>query len=215
MADNPILYGFRWWGGNPHPMPSPRVGLVAASAAFSINAGASNCGLRAGDPITFSTTTGMVTSADGSEGASAGVPILGIVVAVLPYYDSAQNLMVPGNVLPSGINWGTSLERQSKVLFVPAHSGIWEVDTHTAATTTEALYNAWKNENADHILTGTTNGGALTPRLNAAGHGTATAQWRIEGVSPTLMNRDFTGNYVKLLVSCNEGTGPFYTATGT
>jgi hypothetical protein len=214
--DNPQLYGIRWYSGNPSPMPAPRVGLVATATSFDVNGGISNAALRIGDPITMNSTTGMVTLCQGYEASgNNGNAVLGIVVGVMPYWDAAQNLMVPANALQSDIAWGTLLERQSKVLYIPAEAGIWEIDCDDAVTaTTEAAYQAFINNNCDHTLAGAS-GTSLNPRLDISQQGTATAQWRIEGVSPTLMNRDFSGNYVKLLVSVNEGVKGPYTATGT
>ena len=61
--------------------------------------------------------------------------------------------------------------------------------------------------NADMILTADTsnaNNPKMTPQLNVSTHaGTGTLQWRILGVSETLANKDFSGSYVKLLVTVN------------
>lgn len=160
-------------------------------------------------------STGGVTICEGVEGAAGGDAVYGIIVGVLPYYDAAQNLMVPANALPSDIAWGTVLERQSKLLVVPADAGIWEIDCDDATTaTTEAAYQAFIGENCDHTLAGAS-GTKLNPRLDISAHGTATQQWRIVGISPTVNNRDFSGLYVKLLVKVNEGQQSTFTATGT
>jgi hypothetical protein len=210
--DNIAKYGFRWWSGNPFPQPAPVVCIVATSASFDVSGGVSNVALRKGDPVT-DVSTGGVTLCAGFEASGTGVRVFGIVDAVLPYWDAAQNMRVPGNALPSDIAW-VGLENQSKLLVIPAEAGIWEVDVDDAVTaTTEAAYQAFIGENCDHTLAG-----ALTtfanPRLDIAQHVTTTAQWRIVGVSPSADNRDFSGANVKLLVRVNEGASPTFTASG-
>lgn len=213
--DNVSRPGFKWHAGNPYPMPSPEVCIVATAESFDVNGGISNAALRIGDPVTR-LSTGGVTLCEGNEASgNNGDAVYGIIVGVLPHYDAAQNLMVPGNALPSDIAWGTVLERQSKLLVVPADAGIWEIECDDASTaTTEAAYQAFIGENADHTLAGAS-GTNLNPRLDISTHGTATAQWRIVGISPTAENRDFSGLYVKLLVKVNEGQQSTFTATGT
>jgi hypothetical protein len=212
MADNTRKYGFRWWAGNPHPQPSPIVCTVATSASFDVSGGASNCALRKGDPVT-DVSTGGVTLCAGFEASGTGVRVFGIVDSVLPYWDAAANVMTPGNALPSDIAW-VGLERQSKLLVIPADAGIWEIDCNDSSTaTTEAAYQAFVNENCDHTLAGAS-APYVYPMLDISEHVTTTAQWRIIGVSPSSDNRDFSGNYVKLLVVVNEGAGPRFTASG-
>jgi hypothetical protein len=193
-------------------MPSPIECIVATSQSFDVSGGASNVALRAGDPVT-KLSTGGVTLCAGFEASGTGVAVFGIVYAILPYWDAAQNLMVPGNALPSDIAW-VGLERQSKVLVIPAEAGLWEIDCNDASTaTTEAAYQAFIGENCDHTLAGAS-GTIVNPRLDISEHVTTTAQWRIEGISPSQENRDFSGNYVKLLVRVNEGQAPVFTASG-
>ncbi len=212
MADNVRKYGFRWWRGNPHPQPSPIVCIVATSASFDVSGGASNVALRKGDPVT-DLNSGGVTLCAGFEASGTGVRVFGIVDAVLPYWDAAQNLKVPGSALPSDIAW-TGLENQSKLLVIPAEAGIWEIDCNDASTaTTEAAYQAFINENCDHTLAGAS-GTFVNPMLDISEHVATTAQWRIVGVSDSADNRDFSGNYVKLLVRVNEGASPTFTASG-
>ncbi len=212
MADNIRKYGFRWWSGNPYPAPNPIVCTVATAESFDVSGGASNVSLRKGDPVT-DLATGGVTLCAGFEAAGTGVRVFGIVDSVLPYWDAAQNLMVPGNALPSDIAW-TGLERQSKLLVIPAEAGIWEVDVDDAVTaTTEAAYQAFVNANCDHSLAGAS-GTFVNPRLDISQVVTTTAQWRIVGVSPSADNRDFSGANVKLLVRVNEGASPTFTASG-
>jgi hypothetical protein len=218
MADNVQKYGIRWAKGynGGRDVPQPVECFVASGQAFNINGGSSGINLSIGDPVTR-LASGAVTLCDGSEGASGGVAIYGIVVGIQPYYDSTignSGALRPSNVLPSSIAYGTNLERQSKVLVVPVGNDVFEVDCDDAVTaTTEAAYQALIGNNADHALTTATSTKAY-PRLDISSAGTATAQWRIVGISKTADNQDFSGNYVKLLVICNEPQDPSASATG-
>ncbi len=218
MADNAIKYGFRWFSAidGSKNMPQPEEVIVASGASFDVNGGAQNVSLRIGDPVTR-ISTGGVTLCDGSEGAGGGVALYGIVVGVLPYYDSTRGQMTPSNALPDNVVYSSNLERQSKVLVVRAEAGLWEIDCDdtAAAYDTLAEYQAFQGENCDHILTGASGETSAKPRLDISGHGTATAQWRLVRVSPTAANQDFAGNYVKFVVRVNECQAPGFVATGS
>lgn len=206
MADNLQKYGFRWsMQYNSGPMPNPIRCIVATGQNFDKDA--VNCGLRAGDPV-------KTTAAGGVDLADEGDAIYGIVVGVRPYWDGS--VMRPSDVLPSGVAWGTNLERQSKVLVVPANLGYWEVDCDDAVTaTTEAAYQALIHTNCDHEFTPNATTLKLHPRLDISTTATANGQWRIAGISGDVSNKDFSGNYVKLVVLVNETTeGPLYVVAG-
>ena len=213
MADNISRPGFRWASGNTNPYPTPVRVTVASAASFDVSGGASNVALRKGDPVTM-LNSGTVTLCAGFEASGTGVAVFGIVDSVLPYWDAAQNLMVPGNALPSDTTWGTVEERKSQLLVIPAEAGMWEIECDDAATaTTEAAYRAFIGENCDHTLAGAS-GTLVNPRLDISEHVATTAQWRILGISDTANNRDFSGNYVKLIVRVNEGQASVFTASG-
>jgi hypothetical protein len=202
MGDNRVSYGFRWSVGNPHPMPVPLEMLVASGQTFD-----TTYDLNVGDPVQME-STGMM---DISE---AGDPIWGIVVGIAPYWDG--EVMKPDIKLPSGVTYGTLLERQTKIHVVPAHWGLWDIDVDDNSTADSlADYQALIGENCDHTtahkIAATKK---LNPRLDISTHGTSTAQWRIVRVSPTLDNRDFSGLYVKLTVQVVESQFPMFTATG-
>ena len=206
MADNRQNYGFRWSvaanGGMPHPKPIEVI--VASAQSFDINGGASNVGIGPGD-VVRSLSTGGVGLCDGAEGAGGATSPRYIVVGVAPYWDAAQGVMTYGNVLPSDTTYGTVLERQSKLLVVPVESGVWEIDCDDAVTaTTQAAYQAYIGENANHIHDTTATNTRPTPRLDISTHNTtSTLVWNIVGISKTQDNQDFSGNYVKLLVQAN------------
>ncbi len=205
MADNRQSYGWRWStaanGGR--PMPTPMEVIVASAESFDINGGASNVQIGPGD-IVRSKNTGGVELCEGSEasGGTTETPRY-IVVGVKPYWDGTQ--MVIGNTLPSDTTYGTVLERQSKLLVVPVEAGVWEVDCDDAATaTTLAAYQAFIGEHCDHVHSIVATNTRPYPRLDISGHATtSTLMWNIVGISPTMDNQDFSGNYVKLLVFPN------------
>jgi hypothetical protein len=204
MADNRQSYGLRWSvaanGGR--PQPNPMEVIVATGASFDINGGASNVALGVGD-VVRSLSTGGVGLCDGAEGAGGALSPRYVVVGVGPYWDGTK--MVKGTTLPSDTAWGTILERQSTLLVVPVTAGVWEVDCDDATSaTTKAAYQAFIGEHANirHDVTATNT--RPTPRLDISTHNTTdTLVWNIVGVSPTLDNQDFAGNYVKMLIYPN------------
>lgn len=214
MADNRQEYGCRWFraanGGVAQPVPEEHI--VASAASFDITGGASNVGLGPGDIVAMA-TTGGVSLCPGAE-TTPGLAY-GVVVGVAPYWDGT--MMVRGRVLPSDTTYGTNLSRQSKVYVVPIADGIWEMDCDDKVTaTTLAGYQAFIGENVDFIHDLTSTNTRPTPRIDISGHDptTATLALRIVGISPTVHNQDFSGNYVKLLVRANEGLSPLFSGTG-
>jgi hypothetical protein len=191
MTDNAQKYGFRWVksiSGNsmPHPM---RVRIASGLAA----------NLNVGDPISM-LATGYGSLQVGSEGTQ--LANYGIIVGFEPVYDAAQGFKVPVTKFVSGAGvYGTNYDNQTIALVVPGHGSIWEIDCDDNSTfTTYATYFAAIGENADHVLTATTN----IPRLDISTHNTTnTLLWRIVDVSQSADNADFSGNYVKLLVTPN------------
>jgi len=203
MADNRIVYGLRWHKGQGKPMPEPERHIVSNAQSFDINGGASNVALGPGD-VVRRLNTGGVTLCDGAEGAGGALAPFGVVIAVGPYWDGTK--MVRGTTLPSDTTWGTLLERQSTVLVVPmGENQLWEIDADDSTTaTTEAAYQAFIGEHTDIRHDTTSTNTRATPRLDISAHNTtSTLVWNIRGISPTLDNQDFSGNYVKLLVSPN------------
>lgn len=205
MADNRQEYGFRWFSGQGKAMPQPERHVVATGQSFDINGGASNVVLSVGDPV-IRLSTGGVTLCDSAEGAGGALAPFGIVVGIGPYWDAGSGKMVRGNSLPADVAWGTLLERQSTVLVVPlAYNQLWEIDCDDATTaTTEAAYQAFIGEHTNTRCDTTATNTRAFPRLDISAHNTtSTLVWNIRGISPTVNNQDFSGNYVKLLVSPN------------
>lgn len=223
MADNVSRYGFRpvgLTGGPGHPKPIMKI--VATSASFDVSGGIQNAALRAGDVVTLA-STGGVTLCGGTENSQTPVNPYGVVVGVLPYYDSTigqSGAMRPSSSLPSDIAWGTNLARQSKLLIQPFLPGlVFEVDCYDNTTaTTEAAYQAFIGENASMINSGaaSTTPPWARPKLDIATHATtATLCFTIVGISPTMDNVDFSGANVKLLVTANIAQDGAYGLIGT
>jgi hypothetical protein len=210
-TNNRTSYGFRWStqnGGGPCPQSIP----FFVADAYQATVGGSNVDLGVGDPVEM-VSDGSVSLAAGSEGTPD--PILGIIVGVQRYYDGT--VIRSGTVVPGASTGGGILERQTRVLVVPANWGLWEVDVDDNTTaTTEAAYQAFINENADHVLVRTKVNGKFRakPELDISGHATtAGLAWRIVGISQTFDNSDFGGKQVKLVVACNKAQWAGWPAT--
>lgn len=204
MADNVRKYGFRWYQGNHNTCPKPREFHVADAYQATIDGGGTNVDLNIGDPVKY--------VADGSVAlANTTDVVYGIIVGIAQVYVSADGGVRPRDRVPGGTTGGGNLERQTRVLVVPARAGIWEVDVDDIVTaTTEAAYRALIHSNVEHVCPGDTTDSArpkAAPRIDisttntTAGHG-----WRIVGISKTLDNRDFSGANVKVLVMVNDSS---------
>lgn len=204
MADNPIRYGMRPVKGRyGHDFPVERA-WCATSASFDVNGGAANVYLGEGD-VLLQQSTGAVTLAIGAEGTDS-TTILGVCCGIKQYYDTAMGVMTAkGPGIPSDLAWGTNLDRQSQLYYIPIESAIWAIQCDDATTaTTEAAYQAFIGENCRFINTGATGETRARPRLDISTHATTnTFPFKIVGVSTTAGNQDFAGNYVELYVISN------------
>lgn len=221
MADNQAFYGFRWaLGYNTKPQPQPIEVAVASGQNFNISGSAVNFNLNVGDLVSY-IAAGTVTVAGGNENAQVSTAVYGVVVGFggQGYFNAAVNRMQRNLNLPSGVVYGTNVDRQSKLLVVPASAGYWEADCDGvggATASTYLAYQAFIGENVDHQNVGVAATLQLNPKLNIASHaapGSALA-WRIAGVSQNFSNQDYTGANVKLIVAVNKGQEPFYTNAG-
>lgn len=214
MADNTRIYGIRWVRSiTGAPNPKPR--RMPIASAYQPAVGATNVNLNVGDPVLL-TTTGTIIKAVGSEGTQTQV--YGIIVGFGPMFQAGN--MIPSNFYPAPITYGTARDRESAAYVVPVVGGTFEMDCSAILTgaTTYFDYRALIGENADMVLTADTSNASnprMTPQLDVNSHNpaTATLQWRIEDVSPRV-DQDFTGNYVKLLVTCNRVQQAPYQTTG-
>ncbi len=221
MADNVKQYGLRWstaYTGMPQPMPIEMA--VASAANFTVSGFGTNVNLSVGDPVKIN-NDGTVSLAGGSENGQTSQPIWGVVVGMggQGYFNGTR--MVRSPYLPSGVTYGTAIDRQSKVLVVPASKGFWEIDCDDIVTATTYLaYQAFIGENCDHQLAAAVATAPLltaNPVLDISSHNPATAglSFRIVGVSQNFSNQDFAGQWVKMVVSVNDGAEPFFTNVGT
>lgn len=202
MADNQHKYGFRFhrglWGHEPKPVEY----AVADAYQATIDGGGTNVDLNIGDPVKM-VSDGTVALANTTD------LVLGIVIGVARIYESATGAVRPSDRVPGATTGGGLLDRQTKVLVVPAKSAEWEIDCDDAVTaTTEAAYQALVNENVEHTCPGDTTVSTrpkADPKIDISGHNTtAGLGWRIVGISRTAWNKDFSGANVKLIVRVND-----------
>jgi hypothetical protein len=223
MANNARLYGFRWsFAYNAMSQPKPMEMALASAANWTVSGDATNLNLNNGDPVKFN-TDGTVSLAGGNENSQTSQAPWGVIVGMggQGYYNGTR--MVRSPFYPSGVTYGTSVDRQGKVLVVPFSAGYWELDCDDNVTATSYLtYQALVGENCDHRLAPNSIGFvdaqlAANPVLNIASHapGTTTLSMRIVGISQNFSNQDYTGLYVKMVVAVNKGAEPFYTNVGT
>lgn len=199
MADNRHIMGFRWVGSlSGRDRPILQEFVVADSAAWNDDAAAA-CAVNIGDPVELVNDGSVIISAGGD---SSG--ILGVVHSIVSYWDGSK--LVTNDFVPAATTGGAVEDRYTRVLISLASDSIYEIDTSTAAQSTKNAYRGLIGNNCDHINTRVSFNGRYwaDSKLVASGAGTGTAQWRIVGISPTQENVDFSGNYVKLLVTANE-----------
>lgn len=219
MADNARRYGLRFYRSR-HGSSEPQVmrGFAATAQAWSVNGGVQNTNLQKGDLIRRAATGAMILC-DGAEGAGGALAPIGVVAGFGPYYNAALGQMQPTNQLPSAVAYGTNLERESTIWWIPVESAFWEIDCDDAVTaTTLAAYKLLLGLNADHRHAGAAGIDAslgAQPLLDISTAAiTATLIWRLEDVSTTLENADYSGNRVKLIVRANVYQAPEVNATG-
>lgn len=205
MANNTYNYGFRWhsnFTGGEQPKPI----RMRVASGYDAAPGGVHVNLRVGDWVK-ETTDGTVIL------AVAGDALLGVISSINPYYDSGVGAMVYNDSLPyaNGV-YSTNLERESSVMVIPSNGVIWQAMCDDATTaTTQAAYTAFIHENVDLINAAVT--GTAHPLIDISLHATTTAQFRIVD----LLRRpdvDYSGLYVPLLVTVNEGRLPPFSASG-
>lgn len=222
MANNSHVYGFRWaTNANGMSQPKPELMAVASGQNFNVSGDATNLNLNVGDPVAL-LASGFVTLAGGNENGQTSQAAWGVVVGMGPVGFFNGTRMVRQNFLQSGATWGTNIDRMSQVLVVPFSAGVWEIDVDDNATSTTQLgYQAFVGENCDHRLASNSQGFvsaqlAANPVLNIASHAAATTtlSMRIRGISANFANQDYSGTFVKMLVSVNKGQENFFTNAG-
>ncbi len=212
MADNTRRYGFRWIrsiGGMPNPKPQ----RMRVASGYSPVVGATPVNIQVGDPVLY-TTTGTAIKGVGAEGTQTQT--YGVCIGFGPRFDGSA--MTPTNKYIYNTVYGSNLERQTYIYVVPVVGQLFEIDCD-ATITSQATAIGHIGANADYILTADTsdaNNPKMTPQLNVASinPATATLQLRIEDLSETMDNVDWTGAYTKLLVTFNRVQQAPYQTTG-
>ena len=199
MADNARNYGFRWRRSRAGvPMPKPWKMKVASGYSATANPGSVTIDLAPGDPVKM-VNDGTVAL------AAAGESVLGVVLGIYPYWDSVVKGFNFATALPSGTSY-TAADRASYVAVVPVQGQVFAICCDDAVSaTTQAAYEAFVHENADHVFQPSASTKRANPLLDVSTHASSAAQWRIVAVSTVVnQNKDFTGNYVELEVMASE-----------
>ncbi len=215
MADNAVRYGFRWSTSmNGHPCPKGVPMDVASGQVFTFDAATAGR-LQSGDPVAR-IAGGTIDHAD----AGTGNPIWGVVIGIghdgKVYNASIGNgVLHPTQFVASAIV-PPSVDERTIVMVVPVNGVYWEIDAAPALTSGKSDYSDWQavfGLNADHVYTAPSASDLnATPELGVSIAATTTGQWRIDRLSPNQSNEDLSGENVKLIVICNEGQTPPYSA---
>ena len=220
MADNVAKYGFRLFRGSFSDSGAPLAYRVPVASNYDSNqanaVGTAGVGFRAGDIVNLLGDGTVKHCGVGTNATQANQP-LAVVVGIEPWFDSTigqAGAMRRTDNLPAGVIYGANLDRQSNLLVVPMVGNLWEVDVNDNVTaTTQAAYIAFRGENANLVYSAVAP--KAFPRLNISGHAvTATLQFRIVDLSPSLENQDFSGANVKLLVTPTVVQDAPFTALG-
>lgn len=198
MSDNQINYGFRWQRSQLGRADSqPNEEFVASG--YQAAPGAVNVDLNVGDVVKRA-ADGSLTLCVATEAA------YGVIDYIYPSWDAVNNVMRFTGSLPGGTAWGTVQDRRSRLGVIPVAGHVFEVDCDDAVTaTTEGQYRALIGQNCDISINAVAATRKANPRLDISTQNvTATLIWRIVGIAPRLPGSiDFSGNYVKLLVTAN------------
>jgi hypothetical protein len=206
--DNQHVYGFRWAYSMNGAMPQPIEGLIASGYQATNDGAGFNVDLNIGDPVK-PVSDGSWSLAKTTEKAG------GIIVGFKPYWNGT--FMQPNNKLPGGTAGGTTiLDRFSYALICPIFiDQWWEIDCDDSSTaTTYATYQALIHENVSFVVPGNQTPKLADPLIDISTHNTTAAlELRIRGISQNFSNQDFSGLYVKLMVSFNNTSNPGQPAT--
>lgn len=213
MADNRRKYGIRFYASmNGSGRPPAIEGFIASAYAPLINTNVS-VGLSIGDPVQRLTDGSFALAGDTT---TTGAVPFGVIVGFPNVKIDLNSKSRPASYYPSGVTYSTKAN-ETKVSVLPFGRDLWEIDHLNGALTTEAAYRAIIEHNADLVYTldaSNPDKPRANPQLDLTSTGSATAHFRIFGLSKTAENVDFSGANVKLLVQLNEGREPMFTATG-
>ena len=201
MADNKHLYGFRPFASRYASGNLPIVVRTVATSQDHQDDGSNSIVISVGDPVKQVSTGGINVALTDED-------VWGIVAWIGPVWDGTR--MARRKDFPNQNAWGTTEARRPTIGVIPADAAIWEIDTDDTAAgyDTIAEFTDMIGENVHHTVPGNTTLTTADPYIDISGNATTnTLGWRIEGISPTVANQDFTGNYVKMLVTVNAYQG--------
>lgn len=198
---NKRRYGFREFQ-NKSGEGAPLMHYSVATGYDGQDGSGNSVVIRPGDPVKR-VNTGTIAL------AGAGDEVLGIVQEIEAYWNGTA--MTRGKNLPNQNTWGTVEARRPWIGIKYAKSCIWECDFDEIGSSwtspiadTYAGYFSAIGSNFDHVLTGDTTNTTAQPEINGDTLATTDATWRMEGISPTFDNKDYTTVYVKGLFVINE-----------
>lgn len=201
--DNLRRYGLRYVRSllNQEGSPAIEYGYIASGQAFNVASGAQGVTLRVGDIVnkganqTFTLGVGAETTPTAP---------YGVVVNVGPHWDAALGRMVPADGVPSGNVWGTNIDRRQEIGVIRLDGNEFEIDANDIVNQSEADYQGHVTMNFSFKNMGASGEPYAYPMLHMTSVNTSNALFlRCTGISSTIENRDFTGAYVKMLVTGN------------
>lgn len=211
MADNLHIYGFRPYKPRSGQGFVAPIALTVATGQDDVDDAAQSVHIRPGDPLKLLSTGGVSVALTTEEVAY-------ICAGILPYWSASDGTMVFGKHYPNQTAWGTIEARRGYVLGWRVDAYTWEIDCDDAVTaTTKAAYVALINENCPFVVPGNTATGYADPFADISLHDPADVDdsLRIVGISDSIHNRDFSGNYVKILVDWNMSDVAGWPAAGS
>lgn len=201
MADNTHIYGFRPYASRYGSGNLPIIPRTVASGQDHKDDGGNSVVLRPGDPVKQVSTGGINIALTDED-------TWGIVASIGPFWDGTR--MARGTQFPNQNTWGTVESRRPVIGVYPADCAIWEIDADTTAAANDSIaeYTDMIGENVQHTVPGNTALTTADPFIDISLQATTnTFGWRIEGISQNFANQDYTGNFVKMLVTVNAYQG--------
>lgn len=200
MANTSKLNGFR---PVKHTSGAPYNGQVNTYAVLASDGTA----LYVGDPVKLSGDADANTGLASVALATAGGPVLGVVVGFVP----ANTDPISGKMSTGAAGIDTPIYRAAStlryVLVCDSDDVVYEVEATTSAGAAYSFATANVGLNADaYFGTGSTSTGNSGCGLNMTGAATtATLQFKILGTVQRVDN-EVTGNYTKVLAKINQAT---------
>lgn len=211
MADNTAKYGIRHYASMSGSGRPPIVeGFVAT--AYQPNISATDVGLSIGDPVAL-LATGYYALA---EDVNTDDRLFGVIAGFANVKVDSNQKSRPASYFPGGTTYTTEANR-TKLLIMPFGRDIWEMDVAGQAGTTYAEWIALVGLNADleyALDASNPDRPRAKPVLSATMATTQASNFRCVGISKTMLNQDFSGANVKLLVQLNTGSEPMLGPAG-